>query len=157
MVFPPNYNISLAESIIPAADLSEQISMAGKEASGTGNMKLALNGAVTIGTLDGANVEIRDRVGADNFFLFGLDADRAAQVCSGDYRPRDYYERDEELRRALDAIAPGAFGGAGGDVAASLLGRDEYSRWPTSGRTSSARTAWSRRGATRTGGPGCRC
>ena len=126
VVFPPNYNISLAESIIPAADLSEQISMAGKEASGTGNMKLALNGALTIGTLDGANIEIRDRVGADNFFLFGLDADRAASVRAGDYRPRDHYERDEELRRAIDAIASGAFGGVGGDVAGSLLGRDEY-------------------------------
>jgi len=126
VVFPPNYNISLAESIIPAADLSEQISMAGKEASGTGNMKLALNGAVTIGTLDGANIEIRDRVGADNFFLFGLDATEAAALRSADYRPREIYERDDELRRAVDAIASGAFGGAGGEVAESLLGRDEY-------------------------------
>jgi starch phosphorylase len=126
VVFPPNYNIALAERIVPAADLSEQISMAGKEASGTGNMKLALNGALTIGTLDGANVEIRDRVGAENFFLFGLDADQALATRAGDYRPRDIYDQDAELRAALDAILAGTFGGVGQDVAASLLGRDEY-------------------------------
>jgi starch phosphorylase len=128
--FPPNYNVSLAELIIPAADLSEQISLAGKEASGTGNMKLALNGALTIGTLDGANIEIRDRVGAENFFLFGLNADQAASIRSGDYRPRDYYERDDELRAALDAIANGAFSNGDRDTFApivdSMLGRDEY-------------------------------
>ena len=126
VVFPPNYNVALAESIIPAADLSEQISMAGKEASGTGNMKLALNGAVTIGTLDGANVEIYDRVGADNFFLFGLDAAQALALRGGDYRPRGYYDGDDELRAALDAIAAGAFGGVGREVAERLLGYDEY-------------------------------
>jgi starch phosphorylase len=126
VVFPPNYNVSLAERIIPAADLSEQISMAGKEASGTGNMKLALNGAVTIGTLDGANVEIRDRVGADNFFLFGLDAPAALALRAGDYRPRDVYDHDAELRAAVDALSSGVFGDAGASVAASLLDRDEY-------------------------------
>jgi starch phosphorylase len=126
VVFPPNYNITLAERIIPAADLSEQISMAGKEASGTGNMKLALNGAVTIGTLDGANVEIRDQVGAENFFLFGMDAPAALALRAGAYRPRDHYDADDELRRALDAIAAGTFGGVGAEVAASLLDRDEY-------------------------------
>jgi glycogen phosphorylase len=130
VLFPPNYNVTLAERIIPAADLSEQISLAGKEASGTGNMKLALNGAVTIGTLDGANIEIRDRVGADNFFLFGLDAAEAAAVRQGDYRPRQYYERDGELRAAIDAIAGGAFSngdrGAFASVVDSILGRDEY-------------------------------
>ncbi|NMO56158.1 glycogen/starch/alpha-glucan phosphorylase [Actinoplanes sp. TBRC 11911] len=126
VVFPPNYNITLAERIIPAADLSEQISMAGKEASGTGNMKLALNGAVTIGTLDGANVEIRDRVGAENFFLFGMDAPAALALRAGPYRPRDHYDTDAELRQALDAISSGAFGGVGAEVAASLLDRDEY-------------------------------
>lgn len=130
VVFPPNYNVSLAELIIPAADLSEQISLAGKEASGTGNMKLALNGALTIGTLDGANIEIRDRVGAENFFLFGLNADQAACVRAGDYRPRDYYERDEELRAAIDAIAAGAFSNGDRETFApivdSIMGRDEY-------------------------------
>ena len=126
VVFPPNYNITLAERIIPAADLSEQISMAGKEASGTGNMKLALNGALTIGTLDGANIEIRDRVGAENFFLFGMDAPAALALRAGPYRPRDFSETDEELRQALDAIATGTFGGVGAEVAASLLDRDEY-------------------------------
>jgi starch phosphorylase len=129
VLFPANYNVTQAELIIPAADLSEQISLAGKEASGTGNMKLALNGAVTIGTLDGANIEIRDRVGADNFFLFGLDAPAAALRAS-DYSPRAYYEQDAELRAAIDAIAAGAF--SGGDAGAfasvidSILGRDEY-------------------------------
>jgi len=126
VAFPPNYNVSLAELIIPAADLSEQISMAGKEASGTGNMKLALNGAVTIGTLDGANVEILDRVGADNFFLFGLDAPQAQDLRHGDYRPLSYYEQDAELRQAIDAIRSGVFGAVGGEVVDSLLGRDEY-------------------------------
>ena len=126
VAFPPNYNVSLAELIIPAADLSEQISMAGKEASGTGNMKLALNGAVTIGTLDGANVEILERVGAENFFLFGLDAPAALALRAGDYRPREYYERDPELRAAIDAITSGHFGGVGRPVIDSLLGHDEY-------------------------------
>ncbi|WP_127501046.1 glycogen/starch/alpha-glucan phosphorylase [Actinoplanes solisilvae] len=126
VVFPPNYNVTLAEKIIPAADLSEQISMAGKEASGTGNMKLALNGAVTIGTLDGANVEIRDRVGADNFFLFGLDASAAADLRASAYDPRAYYTSDGELRAAIDAILGGDFGAVGQGVAGSLLDRDEY-------------------------------
>jgi starch phosphorylase len=126
VVFLPNYRVSLAERIIPAADVSEQISTAGKEASGTGNMKLALNGAVTIGTLDGANIEIRDRVGEENFFLFGLDAAEAASLHAGPYRPRDHYEKDPELREAIDAIAAGAFGGVGQEVAQSLLDRDEY-------------------------------
>ena len=126
IVFPPNYNVTLGELIIPAADLSEQISLAGKEASGTGNMKLALNGAVTIGTLDGANIEIRDRVGAENFFLFGLDTPAATALRAGPYDPRSYYSSDAELRTAIDAIAAGAFGGVGQEVAASLLDRDEY-------------------------------
>ncbi|BAL91877.1 putative glycogen phosphorylase [Actinoplanes missouriensis 431] len=126
VVFAENYNVSLAERIVPAADLSEQISLAGKEASGTGNMKLALNGALTIGTLDGANIEIRARVGEENFFLFGLDAFQAAELQIAGYRPWEHYERDPELREALDAINAGLFGGVGHDVADSLLGRDEY-------------------------------
>ncbi|SDT78498.1 glycogen/starch/alpha-glucan phosphorylase [Actinoplanes derwentensis] len=126
VVFPSNYNVTLAEKIIPAADLSEQISLAGKEASGTGNMKLALNGAVTIGTLDGANIEIRARVGEDNFFLFGLDAYEAAQARINGYQPRAFYEHDAELRAAIDALGSGAFGDVGHRVASSLLGWDEY-------------------------------
>jgi len=130
VAFLPDYNVTRAELIVPAADLSEQISLAGKEASGTGNMKLALNGAVTIGTLDGANVEIRDRVGADNFFLFGLDATQAAALRQGDYAPRSYYEKDEELRAAIDTIASGVFSGGDRDaftpVLDSILGWDEY-------------------------------
>ncbi|MGI5242914.1 glycogen/starch/alpha-glucan phosphorylase [Dactylosporangium sp. CA-139066] len=129
VVLLPDYNVTRAQVIIPAADLSEQISLAGKEASGTGNMKLALNGAVTIGTLDGANIEIRDRVGAENFFLFGLDAQEAAEARRN-YNPRQYYDVDPELRAAVDAIAGGQF--AKGDrtlfapVVDSMLGRDEY-------------------------------
>jgi starch phosphorylase len=126
VLFPPNYNVTQAELIIPAADLSEQISLAGKEASGTGNMKLALNGAVTIGTLDGANIEIRDRVGAENFFLFGLDAPAAAALRQGDYRPRSYYESDDELRAAIDALAGFAPDGAFTGVVDAILNRDEY-------------------------------
>jgi starch phosphorylase len=126
VVFPSNYNVTLAERIIPAADLSEQISLAGKEASGTGNMKLALNGAITIGTLDGANIEIRARVGEDNFFLFGMDAYEAAQARNNGYHPRHFYERDEELRAALDTLTSGIFGDVGRRVAGNLLDWDEY-------------------------------
>ncbi|PWF55347.1 glycogen/starch/alpha-glucan phosphorylase [Massilia glaciei] len=109
VVFIPNYSVSLAEMIIPAADLSEQVSTAGTEASGTGNMKFALNGALTIGTLDGANVEMRDAVGADNFFIFGNDAVQVAQLRAAGYQSRRYYEQDAELRLALDQIRDGVF------------------------------------------------
>jgi starch phosphorylase len=109
VVFLPDYNVKNCQRVFPAAELSEQISTAGKEASGTGNMKFALNGALTIGTLDGANVEIREEVGADNFFLFGLTVQEVAGMRASGYRPRDYYERDEELREALDQIAGGHF------------------------------------------------
>jgi len=109
VVFIPNYNVSNAEIIIPAADLSEQISTAGMEASGTGNMKFALNGALTIGTLDGANIEIKDRVGDDNIFIFGLTADEVAEKRANGYAPRDVIAQSRELSQALDAIASGVF------------------------------------------------
>jgi starch phosphorylase len=109
LVFLPNYNVSNAEKIIPACDLSEQISTAGTEASGTGNMKFALNGALTIGTLDGANIEMREEVGADNFFIFGLTADGVAEIRQEGYDPWHYYNSNDELRKALDMIGQGFF------------------------------------------------
>ena len=109
VVFVPNYSVSVAERIIPAADLSEQISTAGTEASGTGNMKLSLNGALTIGTLDGANVEIRDQVGADNMFIFGNTASEIADLRAQGYMPRLIYETWPPLRSVLDSIQGGQF------------------------------------------------
>ena len=130
VVFLPNYRVSLAERIFPASDVSEQISTAGKEASGTGNMKFALNGALTIGTLDGANIEIREEVGADNFFLFGLTAQEVHDLRQGGYRPRDHYESIPELRAVLDLIAGGFFDPAHPDLfkplVQSLLEVDAY-------------------------------
>jgi glycogen phosphorylase len=130
VVFFPDFNVTNSQLIIPAADLSEQISVAGKEASGTGNMKLALNGALTIGTLDGANIEIREEVGHENFFLFGLDAAEVAALKSSGYEPRAWYEGDPHLREAIDQISAGAF--SNGDrnlfrpLVDNLLHRDEY-------------------------------
>jgi starch phosphorylase len=109
VAFISDFNVKNGQHIYPAADLSEQISTAGKEASGTGNMKFAMNGALTIGTLDGANIEIRSQVGAENFFLFGLSAKEVSTLQAAGYRPRDYYEKNEELREAIDALAQGAF------------------------------------------------
>ena len=114
VVFFPDFNVKNAQRVYPAADLSEQISTAGKEASGTGNMKFSLNGALTIGTLDGANVEIREEVGADNFFLFGLDAAQVQAIKSRGYHPREIYESNPGLCEVLDFIASGAL--AGGDA-----------------------------------------
>ena len=130
VIFLKNYNVKLAQRIYPAADLSEQISTAGKEASGTGNMKFALNGALTIGTLDGANIEIREEVGAENFFLFGLTTEQVYAKRASGYNPLDYYHNNPELKLAIDRIASGFF--SHGDthlfqpLVDSLLNHDQY-------------------------------
>ncbi|MGL5511589.1 MAG: glycogen/starch/alpha-glucan phosphorylase, partial [Microcoleaceae cyanobacterium] len=109
VVFLANFNASLGQLIYPAADLSEQISTAGMEASGTGNMKFAMNGAMTIGTLDGANIEIREEVGAENFFLFGLTAQEVADLKAKGYQPREYYNNCADLKEVIDLIAEDYF------------------------------------------------
>jgi starch phosphorylase len=130
VAFLPDYSVKLGQRVYPAADLSEQISLAGKEASGTGNMKFGMNGAVTIGTLDGANIEIREEVGAENFFLFGLTTPEVERHKSEGYSPRTIYESNAHLREALDSLSNGEF--SHGDKALfeplvnSLLNADDY-------------------------------
>ena len=130
VVFYPDFNVKNAQKIYPAADVSEQISTAGKEASGTGNMKFALNGALTIGTLDGANIEILEEVGADNFFLFGLSADAVNAMKASGYRPRSIYDSNPELKRAVDLLGEGYFSPEDRNLFKplldALLERDEY-------------------------------
>jgi glycogen phosphorylase len=130
VVFMPDFNVKNGQRVYPAADLSEQISTAGKEASGTGNMKFAMNGALTIGTMDGANIEIRDAVGHENFFLFGLTAEEVGKLKASGYIPRSTYEANPALREAIDLIDSGFF--SNGDrelfrpLVESLLNRDDY-------------------------------
>ena len=130
VVFIPDFNVKSGQVIYPAAELSEQISTAGKEASGTGNMKFSMNGALTIGTLDGANVEIREEVGDENFFLFGLTADQVVELKRSGYNPRHYYDSNPVLKEVIDQIGGGAF--SAGDqqlfrpIVDSLLNSDEY-------------------------------
>jgi glycogen phosphorylase len=130
VVFFPNFNVTNAQNIYPAADLSEQISTAGKEASGTGNMKFAMNGALTIGTLDGANIEIRKEVGEDNFFLFGLTATQVEETKRNGYNPHFIYDHNEELREVINMINSGCFskgdGGLFKPITDSLLWHDPY-------------------------------
>ncbi len=130
VIFLPNFSVTLAEKVYPAADLSEQISTAGKEASGTGNMKFALNGALTIGTLDGANIEIREAVGAENFFLFGLTVEEVANFKATGYNPLKYYDTNLELQEVIDRIASGYFSLDDPQrfqpIVDSLLNQDEY-------------------------------
>ncbi|NOW44432.1 starch phosphorylase [Novosphingobium sp. SG751A] len=129
VVFVPNYNVSFAERIIPAADLSEQISTAGMEASGTGNMKFALNGALTIGTLDGANIEIKDHVGDENIVIFGMTAQEVEDTRANGYNPRAIIEGNRELRQAVQAIASGVFSPDDRDRYKGLMGGLYDSDW----------------------------
>jgi starch phosphorylase len=130
VVFLPDFSVKLGQRVYPAADLSEQISLAGKEASGTGNMKFAMNGALTIGTLDGANIEIREEVGAANFFLFGLTTPEVEARKREGYNPHAFYETNINLREVLDSLLSGEF--SHGDrtlfepLVNSLLNRDDY-------------------------------
>jgi len=130
VVFLPDFNVRNGQRVYPAADLSEQISTAGKEASGTGNMKFAMNGALTIGTLDGANIEIREEVGEKNFFLFGLTAEEVTELKSKGYNPMEYYTSNHELREVLDSLRSGFFSSGDANLfrplVDSLLCHDEY-------------------------------
>ncbi len=130
VVFIPNFSVKRGHRVYPIADLSEQISTAGKEASGTGNMKFAMNGALTVGTLDGANIEIREEVGAENFFLFGLTAQEVMDLKSRGYNPRDYYNSDDELQTAIERISSGHFSHGDGalfrPLVNELMSQDQY-------------------------------
>ena len=130
VVFLPDYNVTFGQRVYPAADLSEQISLAGKEASGTGNMKFSMNGALTVGTMDGANIEIREAVGADHFFLFGLTAEQVYSAKAAGYHPRVFYDSNAELKLAIDELASGRFSRGDANlfkpIVDELLNHDEY-------------------------------
>ncbi len=127
VVFLPNYSVKLGQKIYPAADLSEQISLAGTEASGTGNMKFSLNGALTIGTLDGANIEIKDNVGSENFYIFGMTENKAKELRNTGYNPHSYYESNALLRQAIDSISNGTFTNGNHDTFRDLVNNLVYS------------------------------
>ena len=116
-----NYNVSMSEKLMPASEISEQISLAGKEASGTGNMKFMINGALTVGTLDGANVEMAELVGNDNIFIFGLKADEVSDIWNKGYNSSSYYNQDMNMRRVIEALIVGFNGTSFGDIANYLL------------------------------------
>ena len=126
VVFVEDYNVSVAEMLMPAADISEQISLAGTEASGTRNMKLMLNGAVTLGTMDGANVEIYDAVGEENIFIFGMKTPDVVDLQRGGYHPMQYINNNEVLRNAIDFIRFGVNGKRFDEVVSSLINVDPY-------------------------------
>ena len=159
VAFVPNFSVKNAQLIYPAADLSEQISTAGKEASGTGNMKFMINGALTIGTLDGANVEMRDEVGAENFFLFGLTEAEVEAVKADGYRPADYIDGNDELRAVLDLIAGGTFSHGDTEVFKPLVDNlrydDPFLVCADFASYVAARSRWARRGWTGTRGRRC--
>ncbi len=121
VVYMENYNVTMSEMLMPASEISEQISLAGKEASGTGNMKFMINGALTIGTLDGANVEMAERVGNDNIFIFGLKSDEVADIWSKGYNSSSYYNQDTNMRRVIESLIVGFNGTSFADIANYLL------------------------------------
>jgi starch phosphorylase len=126
VVFVEDYRVTLAEKLIPAADVSEQISLAGTEASGTGNMKFMLNGAITLGTLDGANVEIMEAIGPENMVIFGMKTEEVELLKKAGYRPIEHYERDERIKNSIDAISNGILGESFSEISDSLKNRDQY-------------------------------